>query len=90
MEQALLDFGMKEGLFAALFIWLLYSTMKRSEEREDKLYSFLDGMKDEFAKLVESYASLADDVAEIRDDLHATKTHIKLQSDKTEETENVN
>lgn len=70
MEQALLDFGLKDSLFAALFIFLLIHQMRTAQQREDKLYSFLDEMKIEFSKLVGSYQSLSKDVNEIRDELH--------------------
>ncbi len=73
MEQALLDFGLKDSLFAALFIFLLIHQMRTAQQREDKLYSFLDEMKIEFSKLVGSYQSLSKDVNEIRDELHEIK-----------------
>lgn len=69
MEQLILEFGLKDGLFAGLFIWLLIHVMNTSKERENKLYNFLDEMKGEFAKLVGSYEKLTEDVAEIRDEL---------------------
>lgn len=69
MDQILLDIGLKEGIFAILFIWLLFHVINASKAREDKLYNFLDGMKEEFAKLVGSYESLSNDVADIRSDI---------------------
>jgi BhlA holin family len=70
MEQLLLEFGLKDGIFVGLFIWLLIHQMKTSQSREDKLYGFLDSMKTEFAKLVGSYEALSKDVSEIREELH--------------------
>ncbi|MCS0827456.1 BhlA/UviB family holin-like peptide [Cytobacillus firmus] len=74
MEQLLLEFGLKDGIFVGLFIWLLIYTFKKSDAREDKLYTFLDDMKVEFAKLVGSYEKLSNDVAEIKEDLEAQKS----------------
>lgn len=73
MEQILLEFGMKDGIFVAMFIWLLIYVLKTSGERENRLYTFLDDMKVEFAKLVGSYESLSKDVTEIRQELHEFK-----------------
>jgi hypothetical protein len=70
MEQLLLEFGLKDGIFVGLFVWLLIHVLNTTKTREDKLYGFLDGMKTEFAKLVGSYESLAKDVNEIREELH--------------------
>lgn len=77
MDQLLLDIGIKEGIFAVLFIWLLYTTMKKSQEREDKLYTFLEGMKTEFAKLVGSYEKLSEDVDSIRKDIELDRKNKK-------------
>lgn len=81
MEQLFLEFGLKEGLFAGMFIWLFLHHMKTSsaredkqaktsEAREDKLFAFLDEMKVEFAKLVGSYEAISKDVSEIKQELH--------------------
>ncbi|MBE7117271.1 bacteriocin [Bacillus paranthracis] len=69
MLEQLAQVGLKEGIFALLFIWLLVDTKKESKEREDKLYNFLDGMKDEFSKLVHNYESLSSDVEDIKNDI---------------------
>lgn len=69
MEQLLLEFGLKDGVFAGMFIWLFIHQLRTSQKREDKLYTFLDDMKVEFAKLVGSYETLSIDVTEIREEL---------------------
>jgi hypothetical protein len=70
MEQLLLEFGLKDGLFVGMFIWLFIYVLRTTKDREDRLLGFLDGMKVEFAKLVGSYESLSKDVNEIRNELH--------------------
>lgn len=67
MEQLLIEFGLKDGLFAGMFVWLLVYVLKTSKAREDKLYSFLDDMKLQFTKLVGSYEGLSRDVADIKE-----------------------
>lgn len=70
MEQIFMEFGLKEGLFAGLFIWLFIHQLKTSQAREDKLFNFLDEMKVEFARLVGSYETLSRDVSDIKHELH--------------------
>lgn len=66
IEEFLLNAGLKDGVFAVLFIWLFYTERQNSQAREDKLTSFLEGMREEFAKLVASYERLTDDVSDIK------------------------
>lgn len=66
IEELLLNAGLEKGIFAVLFIWLFYTERKSSQEREAKLTDFLEGMRDEFAKLVGSYERLTDDVSDIK------------------------
>lgn len=80
MDQLLLEFGLKDGIFVGLFVWLLVYVLKTSkerevkaEEREDKLYTFLSDMKIEFSKLVGNYESLSKDVSDIKDEIHSKK-----------------
>lgn len=76
LEQFLMDFGLQEGIFTFLFIYLFHSERKNTlereaaaKEREEKLYDFLSEMRIEFTKLVDNYESIAQDVSDIRDRL---------------------
>jgi BhlA holin family len=77
MEQLLLEFGLKDGIFVGLFVWLMIYTFRKNDERETRLYGFLDSMKTEFAKLVGSYEQLSKDVTEIREELQDIKDNKK-------------
>lgn len=73
MEQSILSGAFKEGLFALLFVFLLLyqlkenkANMEKAEEREEKLLSFLDEMKEQFSRLTKQYERLSDDVERIR------------------------
>lgn len=70
MEQLLLEFGLKDGIFVGLFVWLFMYVLRTTRERENKLFGFLDDMKVEFAKLVGSYESLSNNVEKIEKELH--------------------
>lgn len=70
----------KESIFTVLFVFMLFKQMKHSEEqesrsreREEKLTTFLDGMKDEFANLVKQYERLSEDVEDIKNQIHVKK-----------------
>lgn len=69
LEELLLEFGLKDSIFASMFIAMLVYVLKTSKAREDKLYTFLDDMKVQFAKLVGNYESLSRDVSHIRKEL---------------------
>lgn len=75
MEQLLLEFGLKDGIFVGLFVWLLFYVLNTSKDRETRLLTFLDDMKVEFAKLVGSYESLSKDVNEMKSEFTEIKNN---------------
>jgi hypothetical protein len=77
LDQLLMEFGLKDGIFVGLFVWLLIYVLNTSKERESRLLTFLDGMKEEFAKLVGSYESLSKDVNEMKDEFSEFKENRK-------------
>lgn len=77
MEELLFDLGLKDGIFAIMFLWLLSSQMKASTAREEKLYSFLSEIKTQFGNLVGSYERLSRDVTEIREEITEIKHDAK-------------
>lgn len=68
-----MEVGIKDGIFAILFIYLFHSERTNAKEREEKLYTFLAEMKEEFSKLVDNYESIAEDVSDIRQRLDKEK-----------------
>ena len=66
MEQFLMEFGLQEGIFTVLFIYLFHSERTNAAAREEKLYDFLTEMRGQFEKLVDNYESIANDVSDIR------------------------
>ena len=45
MDQELLKFAISQGLFAALFVWLLIDTRKESKNREESLNKTIEENK---------------------------------------------
>jgi hypothetical protein len=48
MEKEILTQVVSQGIFASLFVWLLWDTRKESREREEKLTSLIDKLADKF------------------------------------------
>jgi hypothetical protein len=45
LETDILSMFLKEGGFAALFVWMLYSTLKTNKEREENYQAVLKRIK---------------------------------------------
>lgn len=43
--QPILEAVFQQGIWCALFVWLFYDSRKRSEEREEKLYTIITEQK---------------------------------------------
>lgn len=65
MEKEILTQIATQGVFAALFVWLLWDTRKEARERENKLNSLIDKLADKF-NVVED---IKEDVDTIKDRL---------------------
>ena len=58
---------MAYGVFAVLFIWLLYHTNRRNEARELMYQVTIERNQEIIAGLSASFGSLSSDVVEIKD-----------------------
>ena len=69
MEKEILTQIATQGVFAALFVWLLWDTRKEARERENKLNNLIDKIADKF-NVVED---IKEDVDTIKDHLFNKK-----------------
>ncbi|BDC01839.1 TPA: BhlA/UviB family holin-like peptide [Clostridium perfringens] len=69
MEKEILTQIATQGVFAALFVWLLWDTRKEARERENKLNNLIDKLADKF-NVVED---IKEDVDTIKDHLFNKK-----------------
>jgi uncharacterized protein YoxC len=83
MEDVLMKGALKEGFFALLFVGLLLYQMKenrtslnKAEERENRLISFIEGMKEEFTGLTRQFERLSDQFERLSDDVEAMQRQI--------------
>ena len=67
MIEQLLEMAIPYGIFALLFIWLLYTTNKRNELREDMYQKMIQKNQKVISELAKSFNSLSNDIPEIKD-----------------------
>ena len=66
MFEQLLELAIPHGLFASLFVWLLHTTNKRNEWREDMYQQTTSINQKIISEQAKSFGSLAGDVTEIK------------------------
>lgn len=54
-----------QGPFAALFVWLLFTTRKDGKEREDKLYGTIEHQNEVLEKFSDKYDMIIDKLEKI-------------------------
>lgn len=73
--ENLLELAVPYGLFASLFIWLLHTTNKRNELREDMYQKTIEKNQEIISEQAKSFSSLSGDVKEIKDILKKGGIH---------------
>jgi hypothetical protein len=58
MEMDIFKMITDQGLVAGLFVWLLYSTEKKSGEREERLHAILEKFSEKYDIVIERLESL--------------------------------
>ncbi|WP_394139538.1 BhlA/UviB family holin-like peptide [Cytobacillus oceanisediminis] len=66
MEEQVFNMFIKEGGFALLFVWMLFSTMKNNKERETKYQEVIDKNQSVIEEQAKAFSSLSKDVTEIK------------------------
>lgn len=66
METDILSMFLKEGGFAALFVWMLYSTMKTNKDREVNYQAVIEKNQDVIETQAQAFSTLSLDVNEIK------------------------
>jgi len=67
MLEVLLDNVFTYGVFAVLFVWLLYTTNKRNECREQMYQRTLRENQKIISEQAKAFGSLSSDVTDIKD-----------------------
>jgi hypothetical protein len=66
MEEQVFNMFIKEGGFALLFVWMLFSTMKNNKERETKYQEVINKNQSVIEEQAKAFSSIAKDVTEIK------------------------
>lgn len=66
MEAEIIKLAASQGIFAVLFVALLFYVLRHNEKREERLLSCLE-------KLTSQYEGLSHDVGEIKTDIEDLK-----------------
>lgn len=66
MDEQIFNMFLKEGGFALLFVWMLFSTMKNNKEREIKYQEVINKNQTVIEEQAKAFSSISKDVAEIK------------------------
>ncbi|OXS67232.1 BhlA/UviB family holin-like peptide [Priestia filamentosa] len=55
-----------QGVFGVLFIWLLLTTMKRAEQREDKLIAQIEKQNESQSRIVKAVERLEKQISTLK------------------------
>ncbi|MCY9512066.1 BhlA/UviB family holin-like peptide [Paenibacillus larvae] len=66
MEEQIFNTALNIGIFGALFIWLLFTTMKKNEVREKEYQKTISENQEVIREQVKSFSLLLSDIAEIK------------------------
>jgi|GEM_PF-1492724 len=66
MFEQLIELTIPYGLFALLFVWLLHTTNKRNELREDRYQDTIEKNQQIIAEQAKSFSGLSGDISKIK------------------------
>lgn len=66
MEEQIFNVFLKEGGYALLFVWMLFSTMKNNKERETRYQQVIDKNQHVIEEQAKAFSSISKDVTEIK------------------------
>jgi hypothetical protein len=72
VESEVMKYAITQGIFAVLFIWLLFDTRKDSKDREIKYQSTIDKNQ----QVISELASKFNVVEDIKDDVELIKSKV--------------
>ncbi|MBU4639432.1 BhlA/UviB family holin-like peptide [Bacillus toyonensis] len=66
MEDAIFNSMMQQGAFATLFVWMLFTTQKKNEQREEQYQKVIEKNQVVIEEQAKAFSSLANDVSDIK------------------------
>jgi cell division protein FtsB len=68
ITQLPIDQLLSNGIFAALFVWLLIDTRKEAKQREEKMYAQIEKQNESMDRIVQSIERLEQKVSSLKED----------------------
>ncbi|HDR4886245.1 TPA: bacteriocin biosynthesis protein [Bacillus cereus] len=66
MEEQIFNSMIQQGAFAALFVWMLFTTQKKNEQREEKYQKVIEKNQSVIEEQAKAFGSLSKDVSDIK------------------------
>lgn len=67
MEQEIFKLALSQGLFAALFVGLLFYVLKENSARERRYQEILEAFTDKFQLIEEALRGLKEDIHDVKE-----------------------
>lgn len=67
ISQVPIDVWLSQGIFALLFVWLLFDTRKEAKAREEKLSQQIDKQNESMEKIVLSLQGLEQQISTLKE-----------------------
>ena len=78
MEAEIIKLAASQGLWAVLFVGLLFYVLKENGEREKRLLSALEQLSEQYKELTLDLKEVRNDVKEVCEDLSEIKRRVNL------------
>jgi Protein of unknown function (DUF2762). len=69
MQDAIFNSVIQQGAFAMLFVWMLFTTQKKNEERENNYQTVIEKNQNVIEEQAKAFTSISKDVNEIKQKL---------------------
>lgn len=76
MENEIIKYIFSQGVFATLFLWLLFDTRKESKEREESIRKENKEREDKYQKTIDKLADKINIVEDIKEDVEEIKNKV--------------
>ena len=78
MEQEIIKLAASQGLWAVLFVALLFYVLRENGEREKRLLAALEQLSEQYKELTLDLKEVRNDVKEVCEDLSEIKRRVSL------------
>ncbi|KXY34650.1 bacteriocin biosynthesis protein [Bacillus cereus] len=66
MEEQIINSMIQQGAFAALFVWMLFTTQKKNEQREEQYQKVIEKNQQVIEEQAKAFSSLSKNLSDIK------------------------